>query len=117
MTSGERTALLIGGLAFALGGAYVAGVEAGFLPNPFAPKPPPGTPIIVRWPQTFSQARRALVQLDVMWFQNRSNPALQTQLHQEAEAIRQAYPGAGPEGGYTCQQLVQMGQLSSSYCT
>jgi len=116
-STGERAALIsLGGMAIVAGG-WIAGVEAGILPNPFAPQPPPGTPLIVRWPQTFAQAKRAIVQLDVLWFENRENPTLQQQLHIEANAIRAAYPGSGPPDGYTCQQLVQMGVLSPSYCT
>ena len=117
MTNAERGLLFaVGGLAV-LGGGWLVGVEAGVLPNPFAPQPPPGTPLPLKWPQTFGQAKRAIIQLDSLWFQNRGNTVYQGQLHAEADAIRAAYPGSGPEQGYTCQQLVQMGALSAEYCT
>jgi len=116
MTGTSRLVLgVLGGVAV-VGGLGYALVEMGYLPNPFAAAAPSGLAQIVAWPQTFYQAKKALVQLSVIAIEHQ-NTTLEQQAHAEAEAIRAVYPGAGPTGGYTCQQLVQMGEIDASYCT
>lgn len=117
MTTGGRIALIVvGGLALLGGGGYAA-VEAGYLPNPFAPKPPATLSVfVVTWPQTFYQAKTALINLSVISIEN-IDTQTEVNAHAEAQAIRAVYPGAGPAGGYTCQQLVAMGKIDPSYCS
>ena len=106
---------IVGGALVAAGTGYAL-VEAGVIPNPFAPKPPSSLTLVVKWPQTFYQAKQALLTLSVVAIEHQ-NTAVEANAHLEAQAIRTAYPGAGPTGGYTCQDLVQLGMIDSSYCT
>jgi len=121
-STAARHAVIASGAILAAGGLVYVLIDTGVLPNPFGPKPPPGTPIIVPWPTTRAKAEQAIVELDALWFENQGNQNYQAQLHQEAQAIRSVFPGVGPQPpnpqgpGYTCQQLVQMGALNPAYC-
>lgn len=116
MTSVGRTVLYAVGAALVLGGVGIGLVQGGIMPNPFAPKSPSGLVQVVNWPQTFTQAKSALIQLSIIAIEHQ-NTTLEANAHAEAQAIRSAYPSAGPAGGYTPPQLVQMGYLPSSYLT
>lgn len=117
MTEGGRTALYVIGGVLAVAGIGYGLVEVGVLPNPIAPKAPASLSAFpVKWPQTFYQAKTALIQLSVIAIENKFT-ALEAQAHAEASAIRAVYPGAGPAGGYTCTQLVSMKMIDASYCT
>jgi hypothetical protein len=120
MSPAGRTALLLGGSIAVVGGTLGALYVTGHLPLG-TKAPPAGTPLIVPWPQDAAQAQQALIQLDVLWWDywannnQQTNSPYQQQLNQEATAIRAAYPGSGPVGGYTCTQLKQMGKLPASF--
>ena len=116
MDATTRTVLAIVGGVLVVGGAAYGLVEVGVIPNPFAPAAPVGLATPVKWPQTFYQAKQALIALSVTAIEHKYT-TLEAQAHAEAEAIRSVYPGAGPSGGYTCEQLVQMGRIDASYCT
>ena len=126
MTRGERVALFVGGGLAAVAGIGTALVAAGIVPNPFAPPQPANWPSSVGpWPRTAAQAHQDLIALDTAWWEDwlsAGKPSSQAQwtqamqqLHLAAELIRQAYPGSGPSGGYTCHALVSMGTLPSNF--
>lgn len=120
MTPGERTALIVVGGTVAAGALYSVGVLLANWPNPLAPKPPAGTPSIVPWPQTTFFARKSIINLDTLWYENSGNAPYQAQLNQEATAIRLKYPRSGntnrTDGQYTCCDLQQLGMLPGDYC-
>jgi uncharacterized phage infection (PIP) family protein YhgE len=70
-------------------------------------------------PGSFAAAAQELQQLSAAYYRYsaqhpgatlETDPVL-AQLHAEATQVRAAYPGAGPAGGYTKQQLQQLGLL------
>jgi len=119
VTEGQRTALLVGAV-----GAVVAGGALILYPiirAPGACAAPSGVPTIEPWPCTAGQAHQTLITLDKLWWEywaangRTTSSGYQSQLHAEAQAIRQAYPGSGPSGGYTCHELVRLGALPSNF--
>jgi len=119
VTEGQRTALLVGSL-----GATVAGGALLLYPvirTPALCAAPSGVPTIEPWPCNAGQAHQTLITLDQLWWEywaandHITSSGYQAQLHAEAQAIRQAYPGSGPSGGYTCHELIQLGALASSF--
>lgn len=119
-------ALLVGGGLGLAGGVGAALVAGGVVPNPFSPKQPATWPSQVgTWPTTSAQAHADIIVYDAAWFEDwlqANKPQTQaqwttamTQLHLAGQLVRQAYPGAGPAGGYTCQSLVSLGALPSNF--
>jgi hypothetical protein len=66
------------------------------------------------FPRNQQQAQRDLLLLSRDWFIGKLNndPWVMSRASQEATRIRQQYPGAGPEGGYTLDQVFQAGLLT-----
>lgn len=120
MSPEARTALAVGSV-----GLVAAGAALLFWPRirqaiggaPGGCTPPPGVPTPLKWPCSKQEAEATLLSLSTLWWNNIGNEEFQNQLHAEAEAIRKAFPGAGPEGGYTCEELVAKGIFTPSYCS
>lgn len=118
MSPQGRTALLV-----LSAGALVAGAGLLLYPEIRRRLPPatgcpapPNVPTPYPWPCTFEAAKGTLIALSLDWWRSIGNPNRQRDLHLEAEAIRQAFPGAGPPGGYTCEQLADLGLIPKSEC-
>jgi hypothetical protein len=78
---------------------------------------PSGVPTPYPWPASLAAAKTALQQIDAQYFvaQNVGDSSLMDQFHLEAQAVRAAYPTAGPAGGYTAAQLVSLGLLPRTF--
>lgn len=103
--------------------AVVAGLAGlGFLGYYFLKKPASSTTTYpLPFPTSTSEAQSTLVQLDVLWWQSAAqNPgatAYRQSLDEEANQIRAQFPSTGvPSAGYSCDQLVTMGKISSTVC-
>jgi hypothetical protein len=63
---------------------------------------------------TPEKARTDLLHLSALYFRGllEGNQALMNKAHADAEVLRQRFPGAGPEGGYSPEDLQKAGLLT-----
>jgi hypothetical protein len=117
---GTKLALeVVGGLTVIGGVGYLL-IDSCLVPNPFN-RAPVGYQWVTCWPGTSGSAQRTLEELSAYYFLNLGNPSYQNTLHQDAVAIRAAYPHLAASMqypyGFPCSTLEQLGRLPTGYCS